>query len=429
MLAILSLAVVATASAEQLPALKPAAEVPPDTDYAEPAPATPPRIPATGFVMPDLPDKWNTYTSYDGRGFSARFSFVTLVDYNAFVQDDTSRAQAGAQDSQWDLRTMRLMSRGRVKFAHPIEYFVSVEVKGQDHVQSGASSIGFTDVEISTSLGPLGVVKAGKIKEPFVYEMVGDAANLPQQERALNPFFVSRGIGVRWTRAFAGDAMTVSAGWFNDWWIAGQSFRDSGNDFAARLTAVPFLARDGANYLHLGIGARRVGADEGALRFRGRPESNVTDYYVDSGDIAGDHAGEIAAESLVGRGPLLVSAEYARSRAHAPALEHPSFWGASMVVSYTLTGEHRPYDRQVGYARRILPERRIGAFEIVGRYSHVDVDAALVAGGTFDRGTIGVNWWATRRWKAGVDYGLIGLHREGVRGITHAFHTRLQWTY
>ena len=37
-----------------------------------------------------------------------------------------------------------------------------------DHVQSGASSFGFTDVELSTSLGPLGQLKAGKMKEPFV---------------------------------------------------------------------------------------------------------------------------------------------------------------------------------------------------------------------------------------------------------------------
>src|SRR5262249_51094898 len=162
--------------------------------------------------------------------------FVTIVDYNAFVQDDKSQAQVGEQDSQWDLRTMRLMARGRLKFSHPVDYFVSVEVKGQDHVQTGASSIGFTDLEFSTSLGPLGRLNVGKIKEPFVYEMVGDAANLPQQERALTPFFASRGIGLRLTKPFAKDTMTWSVGWFNDWWIADQSFKNSGNDLTARLT-------------------------------------------------------------------------------------------------------------------------------------------------------------------------------------------------
>jgi len=418
-----------SSAAQTSSAQQPTTESAPDTDYAPPKPLTPARIPATGFVMPDVPDDWNRYTSFDGRLFSTAFSFVALLDDDSFVQDDTSKAQIGEQENQWDLRTMRLMTRGRLKFAHPIDYFVSLEVKGQDHVQSGTSKIGFTDMEFSTSLGRLGRLDFGKIKEPFVYEMVGDAANLPQEERALNPFFTTRGIGLRLVKPFANDTMTWSAGWFNDWWVTDQSFKESGNDFTARFTALPYYGHDGADYVHLGIAARYTGADEGSLRFRGRPESNVTDYYVDSGAIAGDHANELALESLVGRGPLLVSAEYADSRVDASSAQNPFFWGGSIVVSYVLTGEHRPYDKHVAYARRILPTRSIGAFELVGRYSHVDVDDSLVHGGIFDRGTVGINWWATRRWKAGFDYGFIDLDRGHANGTTHAFRVRLQWVY
>jgi hypothetical protein len=48
---------------------------------------------------------------------------------------------------------------------------------------------------------------------------------------------------------------------------------------------------------------------------------------------------------------------------------------------------------------------------------------------TQDRGTIGINWWATRRWRVGFDYGLINLDRGGFNGRTYAFHTRFQWVY
>jgi hypothetical protein len=48
----------------------------------------------------------------------------------------------------------------------------------------------------------------------------------------------------------------------------------------------------------------------------------------------------------------------------------------------------------------------------------VDVTDQLVEAGVFDRGTIGLNWWATRRWKIGFDYGLIELDRFGIRGVT-----------
>src|SRR5262245_552954 len=419
---------IATLASAQLSA-QTAGLPPADTDYVPPILASPARIPATGFVMPDVPDEWKDRTSYDGRAFSTSFALVALVDYDSFVQDSDSKTQVGEQADEWDLRTVRLMARGRLKFRHPVDYFVSVEVKGQDHVQSGASQYGFTDWEFSTGLGRLGVIKYGKVKEPFVYEMVGDAANLQQQERALNPFFASRGVGLRLSKSIAGDSMNWSVGWFNDWWVADQTFEASGDNFAARFTGVPYFENGGANYLHLGIGVRYTGADEGTLRFRGRPESNVTDYYVDSGAIEGHHANELGLELLHGRGAFLVSADWARAWVDAPLSGNPSFWGGYVAVSHVLTGEHRPYDKQVGYARRILPQRRIGAFELVGRYSRVDVDDAAVRGGIFDRGTVGINWWATRRWKLGFDYGLVNLHRGGVDGLTHAFHSRLQWVY
>jgi phosphate-selective porin OprO and OprP len=401
----------------------------PNTDYAEPDPPKPPDLPATSFVMPDLPDQWNHYTTYDGRRFSVRFSTVVILDYNAFSQDDESVQQVGEQTNQWDLRTWRLMTHGRLKFVHPVDYFVSLEVKGKDHVVSGDSKIGFTDLEISTEAWKLGTLHYGKIKEPMVYEMVGDAANLQQQERALSPFFVSRGIGLRLGRPFAHDAMTYTVGWFNDWYVQGQRFGESGNDFVGRLTAVPYLRNDGSDYFHVGGAVRYIGADAGTLRFRGRPESNVTSYYVDSGSIAGRHANEANVESLWNRGPFLMSVDVTRTWVDAPDSGNPAFWGGYLAASYVLTGEHRPYDKTVGYARRIMPRRKWGAWEVVGRYSHVDVAARKIDGGVFDRETIGLNWWATRRWRLSIDYGYIALDRTGVSGATNAIHTRLQWVY
>jgi hypothetical protein len=35
----------------------------------------------------------------------------------------------------------------------------------------------------------------------------------------------------------------------------------------------------------------------------------------------------------------------------------------------------------------------------------VDVEDSQVDGGVFDRGTVGLNWWATRRWKIGGESG------------------------
>ena len=66
---------------------------------------------------------------------------------------------------------------------------------------------------------------------------------------------------------------------------------------------------------------------------------------------------------------------------------------------------------------------------MVGRYSHIDVAAPKIDGGVFNRETVGLTWWATRRWRLSVDYGFIDLNRTGISGVTKAVHTRLQWMY
>ena len=83
-------------------------------------------------------------------------------------------------------------------------------------------------------------------------------------------------------------------------------------------------------------------------------------------------------------------------------------------------GIHAAFAAGHRHVRRVRDHRR---------HSHVEVDDALVHGGIFDRGTVGINWRATCRWKVGFDYGVMNLERAGVDGLTHAFHTRLQWIY
>jgi phosphate-selective porin len=59
----------------------------------------------------------------------------------------------------------------------------------------------------------------------------------------------------------------------------------------------------------------------------------------------------------------------------------------------------------------------------------VDTTDATVAGGEMDGWWAGVNWWATRRFKASIGYGDIDLDRDGLVGNTKTLLTRLQWIY
>ena len=103
--------------------------------------------------------------------------------------------------------------------------------------------------------------------------------------------------------------------------------------------------------------------------------------------------------------------------------------GYYMTASWVITGEHRPYDRTAAYARRVLPTGPWGAWEMIGRIGRVDLNDGAVQGGKMNGWWAGVNWWATRRWKASIGYGNIDLDRSGLNGNTRTLLTRLQWIY
>ena len=105
--------------------------------------------------------------------------------------------------------------------------------------------------------------------------------------------------------------MTWTVGWWNDWWVKGQSFETSGNDFAGRVTYLPFDSDEG--YLHVAASVRYNGGDNDTVRLKGKPESNVTDDYVDTGNIAADHQWESGLEALWAYRGFSVGGEYVRS--------------------------------------------------------------------------------------------------------------------
>jgi phosphate-selective porin len=99
------------------------------------------------------------------------------------------------------------------------------------------------------------------------------------------------------------------------------------------------------------------------------------------------------------------------------------------MVSWILTGEGRAYNRALGYAGAVIPQRPTGAFEFVARYSQLDLVDAAIAGGALDKVYIGLNWWSSQQWNAGIGFGDADLERDGLRGETRMLLLRLQWAY
>lgn len=401
-------------------------DMPPVVGEFEPAPLPDPE---QSFLMPDVPQSLVEETQLRERWFTLKPGLVLLADYTDFDQDNTSIGQVGKQQDQWEARAARAMFRGTVGTGYKVSYLLAAEYKGFETEPEDLWSL--TDLSLAFPLaGPATKLTVGKTKETFGYEMVGDAANLPHSERVLSPFFVSRNVGLKFVQVI-GDTqrMTASAGVFNDAWFSGDSLADNGTDVSTRLTGLLWDEREGKSFMHLGVAGRYVGADNDTLRYKGRPESNVADNYVDTGNLTADHAWHLGLEALWNEGPFSVLAEYNRAWVDSSASGDPSFSGYYLTASWVITGETRPYDRTVGYARRIMPKGHWGAPELVARFSHVDLDDGAVQGGSFDKTYLGINWWATRRWKFGIGWGHTWLDRFGTTGNTDSFLTRIQWVY
>ena len=277
-------------------------ELPPALGEFEAAPLPPPEKP---FLVPDVPQSVADQTQVKERWFTLKPGAAAVFDYTAFAQDAASLSQVGKQEDQWQVRDLRLMLRGTIGTDYKVNYFVAGVYKGFDSDPDTTWEL--VDLWFAFPLGsPATKLTVGKTKETFDYEMVGDSANLPQQERVLSPFFVSRNVGAKLSHVFGADQrMTLSGGVFNDWWTKGEALESSGTDVSARFTGLAWDQPDGKRFLHLALSGRYAGADNNTLRYKGRPESNVADNYVDTGNLPGDHAWHHRPGSAVERGAVL----------------------------------------------------------------------------------------------------------------------------
>ena len=181
------------------------------------------------------------------------------------------------------------------------------------------------------------------------------------------------------------------------------------------------------DYIHLGLSARYNAGDDGTLHYKGKPESNVADWFLDTGVIEADHAVELGLEAVFSYKGISLIGEYLQSNITSDTLNHPTLNGWYVIAGWVPTGESRPYDKNVGYSRRLIPKSKYGALEFIARYGDVDLDDELVHGGEMKKWMLGANWWINPYWKASVSYGTVKLNRLGIHGKSDVALFRLQW--
>lgn len=385
-----------------------------------PAPAAPlPR-----YALPDIAPDAPLLPELAMPVATIRPGVELILDWTHIDQDAVSLAQIGAQPGRLEVRSAAVELAGELGPTRAVSYKIGVDYNGFDVDPDRTWTI--SDFNVSFAVPAWRTkVSVGQMREDFGYEVVASTNLLPQSERQISPFVSPINFGAKVTHVLGkSNEMTLTYGIFSDDWGDG----DGKPAFSARLTRLMVDDSGRRRLLHLGVGVRRAGTS-GTLRYRGRPGVAAADDYVDTGEFPARASTHFAAEAQFAQGPLLVLGEYIHAAVAAPETGNPGFDGYYLLGSWMLTGETRDYDRTRGVMRRVVPRGRWGALELMARYAAVDLDGGTVRGGRYDRIEIGLNWWATTRWKAGVLWGHVWLDRFGSIGETDSVLTRFQWIY
>lgn len=229
----------------------------------------------------------------------------------------------------------------------------------------------------------------GNFIQPFGLEQITSSKDISVLERsaATEQYALGRQEGVKLHGSFGNS--TYAASVFADDVNDDESGEEVG--FAARYTIAPI--KNDTTVFHLGAAYRDID-DNSALGF------------------------EIAAST----GPFHVQAEFMDGENGSDDIS-----GYYVQAGYILTGESRPY--KGGIFKRVKPEGKAGAWELVARYEDGDANYSDIELGRTDATsyTLGVNWYAHKNVRFGVNY------TDGEDNVTNddgsEFRVRFQLTF
>ena len=160
---------------------------------------------------------------------------------------------------------------------------------------------------------------------------------------------------------------------------------------------------------------------------------------MDTGDFDADDVNRYGAEAAGVYGPFSLQGEYLRGAVNREDAEEPrcqlSMAGTSWEAG-SLTGESRGYVFEEARFKNpkpkgIVGKGGIGAWELLARYSTLDLSDGDVDGGEEDNVTVGLNWYPTPNFRFMANYvrvlDLEGGDFDGAEPEAFLFRAQAYW--
>jgi phosphate-selective porin OprO/OprP len=297
----------------------------------------------------------------------------------------------------------------------------------------------------------VGNVRLGQFLEPLCFNELTSSKYISFIERAsVTAFAPSRNAGLMVHDKAADGRLNYQVGLFLDTGLMANKRGDDDYSVAARLAYLVAGEEKSEKVIHVG-GAFNYFVPAEGVRFRQRPEVYVSARLVDTGTIMNAetvlrYGGEVAGVF----GSLYVAGEYmatgvTKSDEDAPAETRGDVWldddgsfsGFYAEAGYFLTGEHRVYKGglwgRTKPASNFLEDGGLGAWEVVARYSSLDLNDAQadIYGGKMDNITMGLNWYLHSNARLMFNYVMSSVkdHDGEEQGVANAFTMRTQFDF
>ncbi|MFT3931137.1 MAG: porin [Spongiibacteraceae bacterium] len=361
-----------------------------------PAPAMPNISFSKGFIV----------SSIDG-SYSAQIGTLMQMDVAAYSENKSNDSDGIDNNAGTEMRRGRIYLQGKVM--KDWQYKFELELFGTTGTELTDGYVRYNGFKPFDSVNPLAVT-VGHFKIPFSFEQLMADKDLSLMERSLpNGFLKSRAPGLMVSSN--GEHWSAAAMAFGEQLYSNTTSpqQDEGGGASARITWAPIVSENSA--LHFGLSeeyvapTQRVGAE--ITSFSTRPESHMTSLsLISTGNISGDVSKTqlLGAEFAATYRSLTLQSEYIRTTVERDVGTDPVFSGWYAQGAWMITGENRPYDVGGGIFKGISPAHPIGtggssflgkgAWELVARYSTMDLSDDNISGGRERNATLGLGWYA-----------------------------------
>jgi phosphate-selective porin OprO and OprP len=373
-------------------------------------------------------EKWN---EIDGPLTTFKFGMGFIYEFAAYSQDEVSKQQIDSAnvilESAFKVRDFRILLSGRVKSKRTVTWKVGIMY------DAGSDAWSIRETGIMVSVPELwGYFFVGRTKEGFSLSKVmnGYATWTMERQMAIDviPIF---GDGIKWLGFLPKQRLFWNIGAYTDWLSEKLAFSTYNYQFDLRFGWLLIYSEADHTVFHLGVSYRygKVSGDE--IQVRSRPEANPAPYFIGTGNFAADHSNHIGGEVYYSSGPLMFGSEYYIHKFSSPVTDNPLFDGGEVMASYIITGESRTYSTVSGIYVFVPVNNSIfdggpGAWEVVLRYSTLDLDGGTLTGGKFWRITPMINWYLSENFRFEIAYGYGVLNRYNLEGGTQFFQSRIQ---